>query len=67
MNQLTQELDSIILKNNFLINKFEIQLVLTNNYLLLCENTLVKRATHFCKLSFDLKSEVMYQKANVKY
>jgi hypothetical protein len=55
MFQLVQELDKSRLRNNFVVNKTEIQLALTDNYVVLFENIAIRTPTHFCRLTFDVK------------
>lgn len=35
--------------------------MLTDNYLVLCENTYPQVPTHFCRLEFSVKSELLFQ------
>lgn len=60
MFNLIQELDKPKLRNNFVVNKVEIQLTLTDNYIILSENAALRAPTHFCRLGFDVKFELIY-------
>lgn len=65
MFPLLQELQRPKLRNIFSINKTEIQLTLTDNYIVLSDHLNFRSPTHFTRLIFDLKFEVIYQAAQV--
>lgn len=65
MFHLIQELDKPKLRNIFTINKTQVQLTLTDNFIVLSDHLNFRSPTHFCKLSFDLKFEVIYQPSQV--
>ena len=55
MNVLLQELDCPRLRNIFTINKNDVQLTLTDHYIVLSDALNFRQPTHFCPLSFDTK------------
>lgn len=61
MLDLLQELDRIKLKHIFACNKEEIQLSLSDHYLFLYRNINSQVPTHYCKLTFSIKFEVIYK------
>lgn len=61
MFDLIQELDKSRLRNNFFVHSTEIQLALTDQYVVLFENVALRTPTHFCRLSFEVKFEVIYK------
>lgn len=61
MLELLQELETPKLKNIFMSNQSEIQLTLTDHYLLLHSIPTSPTPTHYCKLTFSVKFEVIYQ------
>jgi hypothetical protein len=61
MIELLEELNQPRLQNKFLINQIEIQLSLTDNYLVLYHDANSYIPTHACRLNFDVKFEVLYQ------
>lgn len=65
MFHLVQELDKPKLRNIFNINKTQVQLTLTDNFIVLSDHLNFRSPTHFCKLNFDLKFEVIYQPSQV--
>jgi hypothetical protein len=65
MFPLLQELERPKLRNIFSINKTEIQLTLTDNYIVLSDHLNFRSPTHFTRLVFDLKFEVIYHPAQV--
>ena len=65
MFHLIQELDKPKLRNIFNVNKTQVQLTLTDNFIVLSDHLNFRSPTHFCKLSFDLKFEVIYQPSQV--
>jgi hypothetical protein len=60
MTSLLQELESPRLRNVFNINKNEVQLILTDNHVLLSEALNFRQPTHHYLLAFDTKFEVIY-------
>ena len=60
MNELLLELESPHLRNIFSINKNEVQLTLTDHYIVLSDALNFRQPTHFCPLVFDTKFEVLY-------
>ena len=65
MFHLIQELDKPKLRNMFNVNKSQVQLTLTDNFIVLSDHLNFRSPTHFCKLNFDLKFEVIYQTSQV--
>jgi hypothetical protein len=61
MLQLLQELERPKLKNIFISNQDEIHLSLSDHYLFLYSNPTSQLPTHYCKLTFSVKFEVIYQ------
>ena len=57
---LLQELECPRLRNIFTISKNDVQLTLTEHYIVLSETHNFRQPTHFCKLGFDTKFEVLY-------
>jgi hypothetical protein len=55
MSFLQQEIDRSRLRHSFLVNKSEVFLILTDGYIVLCENVITKIPTHYCKLEFEVK------------
>jgi hypothetical protein len=55
MFPLLQELERPKLRNIFSINKTDIQLTLTDNYIVLSDHLNFRAPTHFTRLVFDLK------------
>ena len=60
MQVLLQELECPRLRNIFTISKNDVQLTLTEHYIVLSEAHNFRQPTHFCSLGFDTKFEVMY-------
>ena len=59
MLHLAQELERPRLRNSFLLNAAEVQLTLTDNFLLLASSP-THRPSHFLSLNFAAKFEVVY-------
>ena len=55
MNILLQELECPRLRNIFSINKNDVQLTLTDHYIVLSDALNFRQPTHFCPLGFDTK------------
>lgn len=65
MTGLLQELERPRLRNIFSINKSELQVALTDSYIVLTDHPNQRSPTHFCRLAFDVKFEVLYQGTQV--
>lgn len=61
MFQLLQENPAPTLRNHFIINQTLIQLALTDQHLLLYPQPNALHPTHFCRLTFSLKFEVIFE------
>jgi hypothetical protein len=55
MTVLLEELENPRLRNVFSINKNDVQLTLTNNFIVLSDALNFRQPTHFCSLGFDTK------------
>lgn len=60
MLHLAQELERPRLRSSFTVNRAEVQLTLTDNYLLLSDHPTARSPTHFAALCFALKFEVLF-------
>jgi len=61
MVNLIEELARPHLRNNFTANNVDVQLALTDNYVILFDSINQRTPTHFCKLDFEVKFEMIYQ------
>ncbi len=57
---LLGEIERPILVNSFSTGNNEVLLMLTENYLVLCENIYTKAPSHYLKFNFSVKSEVLF-------
>lgn len=55
LTQLSCELEKYVLRNVLVVNQAETVVLLTDNYLVLCDNVASPYATHYCRLGFDVK------------
>jgi hypothetical protein len=63
--ELFDEIEKPLLINQFNAQEKEVLLILTNNYLVVCDNVYSQSPSHFCKITFSLKSEILFHSSNV--
>ncbi len=60
-SELFREIEKPILVNQFSTGSNDVTIMLTDNYIVLCENSFSKIPTHYCHLTFAVKFETLFQ------
>ena len=61
---LLREVEKPLLANQFNTGNSDVLLMLTDSYLVLCENVFNKVPTHYLKLTFSVKFEALFHTYN---